>query len=560
MSARTLLVLALVLPLAGCTPSHSEAAAPPPTPGLIPFASCAELTTELRAAAKASVDAQGLHRAHPMIGVPPLFTSASPDGPDIVKSDGRRIVTLFGGDLRVVDASTKRVTGTMGLGPGGESDLLIAGDRALVLRQGPFPSAGNGSSYTATELVLVDISGAPRILSRYRTSATLLDARQVGDTTRIALNSLARIKLPMLIGERDDTVMLAENRKAIDAVGADAWLPEWTTITSEPGREVIEKGKVPCEAVSRPSSYSGRSVLSTLTIPLASASRLDGGSPVAVVAEGGSTITPTGLYLTNGSDSETQIFRLDGPDGKPPVARASATVPGPVVDLDALSEWQGHVRFATADQTTRRLVVRVLRADNLRRAGQVDEIGVVRDGVQMRFIGQRGYVRAARESEAVHILDLADPSKPRLAGTLPMPGSGITVQEVGPGRLAGVGHRVLPGGGMSDALVSLFDPAAPRQVARHEVPGGTSKAVGDSRAMLWWPSSQLLAVPIDRQSESTLVLRVTGDTLTVVRELDTPRVVRTLVVGDELWTVSDRDVRAFRLSTLDPVATVTYQA
>ena len=221
MSPRTVLALVLLLPLAACTPSPSsdEAAAEPPSPGLTPFVSCAELTTELRAAAKASVDAQGLHRVYPMIGVPPLFTSAGPDGPDIVKSDGRRIVTLFGGDLRVVDASTKRVTGTIGIGPGGESDLLIAGDRALVLRQGPFPSAGNGSSYTATELVLVDISGAPRILSRYRTSATLLDARQVGDTTRIVLNSLARIKLPMLIGVRDETVILAENRKAIDAVG-----------------------------------------------------------------------------------------------------------------------------------------------------------------------------------------------------------------------------------------------------------------------------------------------------------------------------------------------------
>ena len=341
-------------------------------------------------------------------------------------------------------------------------------------------------------------------------------------------------------------------------LGADAWLPEWTTITSEPGREVIEKGKVPCEAVSRPSSYSGRSVLSTLTIPLASASRLDGGSPVAVVAEGGSALTPTGLYLTNGSDSETQIFRFDAPEGKPPVARAGATVPGPMVDLGALSEWQGHVRFATADPRTRRLVVRVLRADNLRQAGQVDEIGVVRDGVQMRFIGARGYVRAARESDAVHILDLADPSKPRLAGALPMPGSGITLQEAGPGRLVGVGHKIIPGSGMSDTGVSLFDPAGPRQVARHEVSEGTSRAVSDSRAMLWWPQAQLLTVPVHRQTESTLALRVTGDTLTEVRKLDTPRVVRTLVAGDELWTVSDRDMRAFRLSTLDPVATVTF--
>lgn len=565
MSPRALLglTLALVLPLAGCAPSHDETAAPP-SPGLTAFGSCAEMTAALRTAAKAAVGPHGLQTPQEQGAVPPPFASAGPDRPDIVKSDGRRIVTLTGGTLRVIDASTKRVTGSMSGGLGRNVGLLISGDRALVLSQGPFPRS-SPPKYTpppqagiGTELLLVDISGDPRILSRYRTSASLVEARQTGDTTRIVLNYQARIRFPVLPGARDEALMAA-NLKAIDAAGADAWLPDWQTITTEGNREVFERGKVPCEAVSRPSTYSGRSVLSALTIPLSSASRLDGGRPVAVVAEGDASITPTGPYLTNveytpeGAVGATQIYRFDARGAEPPVARAGGAVPGTLMDPDQLSDWDGHLRLAIVDQRTRRLTVRVLRADDLRPVGEVDGIGAVRAGAAVRFIGPRGYVRAAQQTDALHVVDLADPSSPRVTGTLPVPGSGTSLQEVGRDRLIGVSG--------SELRVSLFDvsdPAAPRQLAQHRVPGGASVAADDSRAILWHASSQLLVLPVSRQADTALALRVTGDVLTVIRELDTPRVVRALVIGDELWTISDRDLRAFRLSTLEPAATVTF--
>ena len=57
------------------------------------------------------------------------------DEPDIVKTDGRRIVTVDQGVLRVVDAATREPTGKLALGvePVGQADLLLSGDRALVL-------------------------------------------------------------------------------------------------------------------------------------------------------------------------------------------------------------------------------------------------------------------------------------------------------------------------------------------------------------------------------------------------------------------------------------------
>src|SRR5205085_5691202 len=58
---------------------------------------------------------------------------AGVDEPDLVKTDGKRIVTMSGDILRVIDAASRRVTGTLALGDLAEANLLLSGDHALVL-------------------------------------------------------------------------------------------------------------------------------------------------------------------------------------------------------------------------------------------------------------------------------------------------------------------------------------------------------------------------------------------------------------------------------------------
>jgi hypothetical protein len=63
---------------------------------------------------------------------------AGVDEPDLVKTDGRRIVTVAGGVLEVIDAASRTVTGRLDLSATGEdlayqpATLLLSGDRALV--------------------------------------------------------------------------------------------------------------------------------------------------------------------------------------------------------------------------------------------------------------------------------------------------------------------------------------------------------------------------------------------------------------------------------------------
>ncbi|HEY3241609.1 MAG TPA: beta-propeller domain-containing protein, partial [Acidimicrobiia bacterium] len=145
---------------------------------------------------------------------------AGVDEPDVVKTDGRRIVTVAGGRLQVlvVEDGKHRLAGALPLpgssgdtpypGNSGDHDLLLAGDRVLVRSsrwsaaplsevptgaEGPAERAGVAADmmiapgYQRTLLTLVDISDpdAPAVLSSFEVDGHVLGARMVGDVARV---------------------------------------------------------------------------------------------------------------------------------------------------------------------------------------------------------------------------------------------------------------------------------------------------------------------------------------------------------------------------------------
>src|SRR4051794_34847829 len=196
MSRRCLLSVVLVsaVGLAGCTDAPKPKPPAPPSSNLrlVAFDSCAQLRDDLRAAAERSVGPSGLpggpqpvsaviaggartsmqagvSEAAPVPG--PAFSGtndheADADEPDVVKTDGRRIVTVSDGVLRVVDAATRRQTGQLDLTnkAAGPADLLLAGsgDTALVLLDGGVaygPATRMPGMGGSPQVLLVDLTG-----------------------------------------------------------------------------------------------------------------------------------------------------------------------------------------------------------------------------------------------------------------------------------------------------------------------------------------------------------------------------------------------------------------
>ncbi|WP_019870143.1 beta-propeller domain-containing protein [Salinispora oceanensis] len=406
--AGTLLALLLLAGSVAATRSPAPKTSPagPESPlQLVSFDSCADALTELRAATAAEVhpwgiangapqqrsalellDASGAAESRPA-GEHSLTNGYEPgvDEPDLVKTDGQRIVTISQGVLRVVDPTTNRFTGRLDLNDGpdqhhwAQHDLLLYGDHAVVLTDaaqmvlpafGPSrelppdsPQPGldiaESSPRPATRVRLVDLSGPPRLLSTYDINGRTLDARQTGSTVRVVVQSHPQVTFPELPATADDATREEANRAAVAAAGIEAWLPayEWTA-GAEHG-----SGRVDCDRLSRPQIGTGSAVLTVLSFDL-TASRLTDGDPVSVAAAA-DTVYSTGdsLYLAGQRQlaasptpgrwpnpvgaSVTDIYQFDTTAAGRPRYVAAGSVPGRLINQYALSQWQGHLRVAT---------------------------------------------------------------------------------------------------------------------------------------------------------------------------------------------------------------------
>jgi uncharacterized secreted protein with C-terminal beta-propeller domain len=618
------LVLVAAIPLSGCTAeAKPKPASSPLAPGplrLVAFDSCEQLLTDLR---KAAVDAvgpwgfpggnrifaaeggartsmdSGMAKAAPAAEAPAYSGTnnheADADEPDIVKTDGRRIVTVQDGVLRVVDAATRRQTGKLNLGiPAAETNLLLSGDHALVLARRGY---GGPVAYKLvpvveqSELLLIDLSGAPKLVSRYTGEGSLVDARQTGTVARVVLKTSPKIPLPDS-ADNSDNRRVDANRAAVRKAKLDAWLPGWSVTTNG----TTTKGKVGCDRVSRPASFSGASMVTVLTFDLAAAA-LGDGDPVSVAADA-DTVYGTGSSLYLASDQRwradiwpgrvalpvaqrTELYRFDLNGADRPTYTASGEVPGFLVNQYALSEWDGHLRvattsgetiqgdFASAAPTSSAIRVLTQQGDQLKQTGVVSGLGKGERIYSVRFIGPRGYVVTFKQTDPLYSVDLSDPAKPTVTGELKINGYSAHLQPAGDGRLIGIGQEATGQGRTQGTQVSLFDvsdPAAPNRLAQYVVEGGQSEAEWDPHALLWWPATQLLVVPMMQfdlsggvaPKDSALALRVSDAGLTQVGAIAqppvsgaVPTVRRTLVVGDVLWTLSDYGLQASDLSTMD---------
>lgn len=437
---------------AGCSALPDNAELTAGNLRLVAFTSCDEAADQLRSATLNAIDIAGasilngvqLLHAEPAIAdsaqeaaAPALSVDrASPGGhsgtnvheagvdePDLVKTDGNRIVTIHDGVLRVVDAQRRAEIGRLELtdphpeqavrGWWQPSDLLLHGDRALVLMHGswwggtpvplpeplplpePMDEPAQSADTTSTDgevlaepdapvsaaaelppvdlpvvspvsgpkLVLVDLSTpAPTVVSEYAVDGTLLDARATEQTVRVVVRSTPRLEVQGNFSDQEE--LLAAQRAVVEEADVTAWLPRYELTTGD----TTESGHIDCTAVSHPAEYSGTSMLTVLTFDLTSDS-LGDGLPVSVAADG-ETVYSNGTNLYVASDqrwqimttadtiadidaaSGTMIYKFDvSQSGKPRYVGAGA-VDGWLLNQYAMSEWEGHLRVATTTGQT----------------------------------------------------------------------------------------------------------------------------------------------------------------------------------------------------------------
>ncbi|MEU8200213.1 beta-propeller domain-containing protein [Streptosporangium sp. NPDC049046] len=224
---------------------------------------------------------------------------AGVDEPDLVKTDGERVVVVNRGVLRVVDAATRKVTGTLRLVDAEQAwvpaDLLVSGDRALVLFSGggiiPYGATAKRAASPGPRYVLVDLSGKPKVIGSLTPDGAHVDARMVGSTVRVVVRSQPRIEFPDPGPDLSENERTRRNAEIVAKAPIEAWLPKYELTTAD---GVTSDRTVDCGQVSHPAEYTGTSMLTVHSLDLSQA--LAETSPISVAADG-DTVYGTGSSL-----------------------------------------------------------------------------------------------------------------------------------------------------------------------------------------------------------------------------------------------------------------------
>ncbi|WP_447003442.1 beta-propeller domain-containing protein [Saccharothrix isguenensis] len=529
---------------------------------------------------------------------------AGVDEPDLVKTDGERVVTIADGKLRVLDVATRRLTGTLDVPGGYASQLLLHGDRALVVGGGqgmvaqriavdsPHEPYVDGSSVT-----LVDLTAEPRVLNTLTVDGRYVDARQIGDVVRVVVHSGPRLPWVYPTDGRTEAESLIRNREVAATAPIGTWFPRYELTAADGSRS--EGTLVDCDRVSHPEQHSATSMLSVLTFDFPG--DLGTGDAVTIMADGDTVYgTGTSLYVADDRHLRpmtrrapnvpptTAIHQFDISQPGPPKHVASGQVGGTLLNQYSLSEHQGHLRVATTsadapgipeNAPATQSAVTVLKRDGarLQEVGKVDGLGLGERIYSVRFVGPVGYVVTFRQVDPLYTLDLSDPAKPRKVGELKITGYSAYLHPAGDGKLIGVGQEATSQGRTTGTQVSLFDvsnPAVPTRVAAHHLPGASSEVEFDPHAFLYWPARDLVLLPVlttpvgrkpvEQISSGLLVLRLGDGAFSALGAIEheastyDPGIRRALVIGDDLWTVSAVGVQVNRIDGLATLAWVPF--
>ncbi|GAB1512353.1 hypothetical protein JCM33774_43950 [Actinophytocola sp. KF-1] len=529
------------------------------------------------------------------------------DEPDLVKTDGTRVVSVADGTLRVVDVASRKPTAAVPLTSGYATELLLAGDRALVMSGGGVVADGGVAiapgeqaprakpvptdtvPYAST-LTLVDLTGAGKALGTLSLDGSYLDARQIGNVARVVVRSAPRLEFRYPVQDVKPAEAVLANKDVVASSTIDDWLPAYRLQT---GAGTTTGQLTECADVHHPADYTATAMLTVLTFDLTR--DLGRGDPVTIVADGDTVYgTGTNLYVADDhvahgmgaapvDGGQTELYQFDISGAGKPVHVASGHVAGTLLNQYSLSEHDGHLRVATttSDAKGTRSGITVLRrnGNTLAVVGRVDGLGPGERIHAVRYFGNTAYVVTFRQTDPLYTVDLTDPAAPTVTGELKITGYSAYLHGAGEGRLIGVGQEADTSGRTTGAQVSLFDttdPAGARRVAQYHLPNAWTEVEGDPHAFLYWPDKGLLVMPVsggvtvdgppDQPGGGALVLKLAGNTFREAGMLAhvsdryggplVPR--RAMVIGTELWTVSEAGMLVSDLDSLRRLAWVPF--
>ena len=288
--------------------------------------------------------------------------------------------------------------------------------------------------------------------------------------------------------------------------------------------------------------------------------------------------------------------------------QASGSVPGHALNQFSLDESDGYFRIATTSgrvtmsggNTSNDIYVL---AQNLSVVGSLKGLAPGESIYSARFLGSRAYLVTFKKVDPLFVIDLSTPTEPKVLGKLKIPGYSDYLHPYDETHLIGIGKDAIPSEegdfswyqGVKLSLFDVSDVANPREVASYKIGdrGTESAALSDHKAFLFSKEKNLLVIPItlaelnaskyagveqfqygDYTFQGAYVFNLTVESGFALKgrvshagESDLVKygyyfpsctnVVRSAYIGETLYTISESNVLANDLSTMQSSASLT---
>jgi len=400
---------------------------------------------------------------------------AGVDEPDLVKVSGDLLVRVVDGTLKTDDVSgaEPRRLGVAPLGRMGDPQLLLSGDRAIVIGaevEDPAAGASRFAPPPRTWVATYDLGDPtdPTLVSNRLYDGSLVSARQTGSTVRLVLSSgLPALDFETPSGQVSEKEALAHNRQAVRESAVGDWLPGVTTYdgSGEHARDLVG-----CDRVAVPETFAGLGTLSVVgfdpsapaavdTTAVATSSAIAYSSPdhLYVATSPWSTRGWAGPVMSDsGEPSRVYGFDLAGTSA---TYVGMGTLPGTVAGSWSMDEHDGVLRVAVAagSMTMRAgtsLVMLRPQSGRLLDIGHLDGLGPDQQLKAVRWFDDLAVLVTYRQTDPFYVVDVADPTSPRVLGDLHLPGWSSYLHPVGP-------HLVLGLGQTDPATIRVAPPQTP---------------------------------------------------------------------------------------------------
>jgi len=595
-----LFITVSIILIAGCSSNGTANNAPPVGKSLISFDSCEKLAAALASApvVQNSWDTDSVDGAPQAGGAEGDSSTQSRDTTveeaDIAKEDGSYVYVLHhSGKLMIfsaIDPANISKVGEIELNIP-PREMVVSGNLVVALGYTAMYAGGGvvgigGMEPVAADVVdpyystiasIVDVSdrSAPKLIREVKLDGSYVDSRLVGSFMHIITSQWLTVQVgvppkpELLIPRALDTTFTAEGRTdtVVSTDCSDIYMPDPMRFDTWGDYYPLQTTRV-------------------ITVDLNDLST-SVGSTVALAAWPTVTASPDRLYLADwdGANDVTALHVFDiATDPSTTSYIGAATFTGMVLNQFSIDEYDGTVRVAAttnrstpgSDDNDNRVLVFKEDANGISEIGLVTGITPGESIWSARFVGPRGFLVTYLTIDPLITVDLSDPTNPRVAGELEVPGVSTYLEAMDDNHLIAVGLDLADGqtwgGGVALSIFDVTDFANPVLAHRVVVGGEGTEAYSEAnsthKAFAYFPEKGIVAIPLtkyavtgDGYSSLLYVYRVNADTgfqeaLVVDHEDLIPpaelpewglygyAMRRALLVGNTLFSLSDYGIKA----------------